>query len=72
VEFALDLQRLVPDATVHPGEVEGPSRFGTYEGTITVGTNGSVSFVTVPEPSGTLALGILGTIAGLGYRRRKA
>jgi hypothetical protein len=46
VEFALDLQRLVPDATVHPGEVEGPSRTGTYEGTITVGTNGSVSFIT--------------------------
>jgi hypothetical protein len=45
---------------------------GTYEGTVVVGTNGSVSFVTVPEPSGTLALGLLGTIAGLGYRRRKA
>ena len=78
VEFALDLNRIVPDGTVSNTEIAGPSGpapydlRGTYEGTVVVGSNGSVSFVTVPEPSGTLALGILGTIAGLGYRRRKA
>ena len=46
VEFALDLQRLVPDSTVNAGEVAGTSRTGSYEGTVTVGTNGSVSFIT--------------------------
>ena len=75
VEFALDLQRLVPDSTVSSGEIAGTSRTGSYEGTVVVGTNGQVSFITgisaVPEPSGTLALGLLGTIAGLGYRRRR-
>jgi hypothetical protein len=72
VEFALDLNRITPDFDTNTNEIAGPGRVGTYEGTVVVGTNGSVSFVTVPEPSGTLALGLLGTIAGLGYRRRKA
>jgi hypothetical protein len=46
VEFALDLQRLVPDGTVDSGEIAGTSRTGSYEGTVTVGTDGNVSFIT--------------------------
>ncbi|MBJ7425050.1 MAG: hypothetical protein JHD23_11225, partial [Akkermansiaceae bacterium] len=46
VEFALDLQRLVPDGTVNTDEVAGTSRTGSYEGTVTVGTTGNVSFIT--------------------------
>ena len=46
VEFALDLQRLVPDGTVQTNEVAGQSRFGSYEGTVTIGTDGNVSFIT--------------------------
>jgi hypothetical protein len=47
VEFALDLNRIVPrvdsDTT---GEVSGVRFIGSYEGTVVVGTNGSVSFIT--------------------------
>lgn len=76
VEFALDLYRIVPlndsDTT---GEISGVKQVGSFEGTFTVGTNGQVSFITqlsaVPEPSGALALGLIGTVAGLGYRRRR-
>jgi hypothetical protein len=46
VQFALDLQRLVPDSTVDAGEVAGVSRRGSFEGTVTVATNGDVSFTT--------------------------
>jgi hypothetical protein len=46
VEFALDLQRLVPDGNVDSGEIAGTSRTGSYEGTMTVGTDGNVSFIT--------------------------
>ena len=46
VEFALDLQRLVPDSTVSSGEIAGTSRTGSYEGTVVVGTDGNVSFIT--------------------------
>ena len=83
VEFALDLYRILtrgPGGTQTSsnvtGQVTGPIRTGTYEGTITVGSNGQVSFVSgisaVPEPSGALALGLIGTVAGLGYRRRRS
>lgn len=71
-EFLLDINRITPrldSDTV--GEVAGTRFIGSYEGTLVVGADGSVSFVTVPEPSGALALGILGTVAGLGYRRRR-
>lgn len=47
VEFALDLNRIVPlndgDTT---GEVSGVKHIGSYEGTIVVGTDGNVSFIT--------------------------
>jgi len=46
VEFALDLQRLVPNSDVIEGKVAGPTRLGTFEGTVTVATNGDVSFIT--------------------------
>lgn len=46
-EFALDLNRIVPlndsDTT---GEVSGVKQIGSYEGTIVVGTDGNVSFLT--------------------------
>lgn len=71
-EFALDLYRIVPRAdSATTGEVSGVQHIGSFEGTIVVNSDGDVSFVTVPEPSGALALGILGTVAGLGYRRRR-
>jgi len=47
VEFALDLNRivaLVDSAT--EGEVSGVRSIGSYEGTIVVGTDGNVSFIT--------------------------
>ena len=46
VEFALDLNRLVPDETVSMNEIAGQALFGSYEGTVTVGTNGTVAFIT--------------------------
>lgn len=71
-EFLLDINRITPRPDSQTtGEVAGTPFIGSYEGTLVVGTDGSVSFVTVPEPSGALALGILGTVAGLGYRRRR-
>ncbi len=70
-EFALDLYRILGRNDVS-GQVAGTTRVGSYEGTVLVGSDGNVSFVAVPEPSGALALGLLGTVAGLGYRRRKA
>ena len=52
VEFALDLYRVLARATGGsgftapiPGQVAGPLRVGTYEGTITVSTTGKVSFI---------------------------
>jgi len=69
VEFALDLQRLSPDGTQYPYEVLGASRIGTYEGTVTIGTNGDVSFFTIPEPSSVTLAGLAGL--ALAFRRRR-
>jgi hypothetical protein len=48
VEFALDLYRIVPrDESETPGtEVPGTKNIGSFEGTVVVGTNGAVSFIT--------------------------
>lgn len=47
VEFALDLNRIVPRADSETvGEVSGVKLIGSYEGTIVIGTNGKVSFMT--------------------------
>lgn len=52
VEFAVDLYRILARGTGGTGtsapvagQVSGPVRTGTFEGTITIGTNGNVSFV---------------------------
>lgn len=69
VEFALDLYRILAKNTV-PGQVGGDLRVGSYEGTITVGNTGLVSFIAVPEPS---ALALTGLAAGaLVLRRRRS
>lgn len=69
VEFALDLYRILGKTGVS-GQVDGVLREGSYEGTVTVGTNGLVSFVAVPEPS-SMALAGLATGALLLRRRRR-
>jgi len=66
-EFALDLYRVLGKTTA-PGQVAGVNRVGSFEGTFLVGTDGNVSFSAseisaVPEPSGALALGLIGTAA---------
>ncbi|MES2475940.1 MAG: PEP-CTERM sorting domain-containing protein [Verrucomicrobiota bacterium] len=69
VEFALDLYRILARDNVS-GQVAGNLREGSYEGTVTVGSNGYVSFVAVPEPS---SLTLAGLAAGaLFLRRRRA
>lgn len=45
VEFALDLYRILAVDNI-AGQVSGTIKRGTYEGTITIGTNGQVSFIT--------------------------
>ncbi|MES2658173.1 MAG: hypothetical protein V4689_06120 [Verrucomicrobiota bacterium] len=45
VEFALDLNRILGKNTVS-GQVGGTLSVGSYEGTVTVGTNGKISFIT--------------------------
>ena len=44
VEFALDLFRIVARNNL-PGQVPGVVRIGSYEGTVVVASNGSVSFI---------------------------
>jgi hypothetical protein len=68
-EFALDLYRILARNTTS-GQVAGDLRIGSYEGTISVGTNGMVSFQAVPEPS---SLALVGLAAGsLVLRRRRS
>lgn len=69
VEFALDLYRILGRTGV-AGQVNGTLREGSYEGTMTIGSTGLVSFVAVPEPS---SLAMAGLAAGaLFLRRRRA
>jgi PEP-CTERM motif len=69
VEFALDLYRILGRNDV-TNQVAGDVRVGSYEGTVTVGTNGMVSFIAVPEPS---SLALVGLAAGsLVLRRRRS
>jgi hypothetical protein len=68
-EFALDLYRILAKTGI-TNQVAGSLRSGSYEGTVTVGTNGMVSFVAVPEPS---SLALVGLAAGsLVLRRRRS
>lgn len=73
VEFALDLYRVLAKNTVS-GQVAGDLRSGSFEGTITIGSTGGVSFMTsltaVPEPSTLLFSGLL-TLSGLTLRSRR-
>lgn len=68
VEFALDLYRVLARNNVS-GQVAGGLRVGSYEGTVTVGTDGSVSFLAVPEPSSILLSGL--AAGALVTRRRR-
>ena len=69
-EFALDISRIVPRADDEViGEVSGAKLIGSFEGTLIVGADGGVSFVTIPEPSSVVLSG-LATIA-LVFRRRR-
>lgn len=69
-EFALDLYRVLARNNI-AGQIGGGQRDGSFEGTVIVGSNGSVSFLTVPEPSSIALIG-LGSGALLLRRRRSA
>ena len=70
VEFALDLYRIVPRLdTATTDEISGTQHIGTFEGTLAIGANGDVSFVTIPEPSSVTLAGIAGL--ALAFRRRR-
>jgi hypothetical protein len=71
VEFALDLYRILAKTNA-PGQVGGPQRVGTYEGTVVLAADGNVSYV-VPEPSSIVLLGVGGLLGGLiRLRERRA
>ena len=81
--FALDLYRVLARATggsgtgqtFVTGQVDGPLRSGSFEGTVVLNTAGDISFVTtaVPEPSTYALMGVGAVFAGVFYlRRRKA
>lgn len=71
-EGALDLYRILA-ATTAPGQVGGPLREGTYEGSFVIDQSGDVSFIVnnVPEPSSAMLLGVASLIGGC-IRRRKS
>jgi hypothetical protein len=71
-EGVLDLYRILA-STSAPGQVDGPLRTGTYEGSFAIDNLGNVSFIApVPEPSTSAALiGIAALFSGC-LRRRKA
>lgn len=67
-ESALDLYRILA-ATTASGQVGGPLREGSYEGSFVIDQTGNVSFV-VPEPSSAMLIGAVTLIGGF-IRRRK-
>jgi hypothetical protein len=74
-EFALDLYRILAKNNIS-GQVPGDLRNGSFEGTVTVGTDGGVSFVTtdltaIPEPA-TVMFTCLLTLSGLSLRNRRS
>ena len=70
VEFALDLYRIAPlNDSDTLGEVSGVKQVGSFEGTVVVGSNGSVSFLTIPEPSSVALTGLAGL--AMAFRRRR-
>ncbi len=81
LEGALDVYRYTNSTTatgvdLTVGMTSGNAALGVgqYIGTFTIdgaGNLGIGQISAVPEPSGALALGLIGTIAGLGYRSRR-
>lgn len=74
-EFALDLFRIQAKNNIAGQVGNGETlRLGTYEGSVTVNTNGQVSFVTsaVPEPSTYALMGVSALVIGFVVRRRRA
>jgi hypothetical protein len=72
--FALDLYRIQARTTI-AGQVGlgETARVGTYEGTFSVGNDGTVSFIaTVPEPSTYALMGLSAVVIGFVVRRRRA
>jgi PEP-CTERM motif len=71
VEFALDLYRILGRNDL-AGQVGGVTREGSYEGTVTIGTTGEVSFIAnaVPEPSSLALTGL--AVGMLAFRRRRS
>jgi len=74
-EFALDLYRILGKNTIS-GQVAGDLRIGSFEGTVTVATDGGVSFITtdltaIPEPATAMFTCLL-TLSGLTLRNRRS
>lgn len=69
VEFALDLYRILPRTSVS-GQITGPDKIGSFEGTVVLGTDGNVSFL-VPEPTSITLAGLAGLVF-VTRRRRSA
>lgn len=68
-EFALDLYRVLARNNIS-SQVAGDLRIGSYEGTVTVGSNGQVSLMVIPEPSSTVLIGL--TAGAFVLRRRRS
>ena len=76
IEFALDLYRILGRSsegtavgqTFVAGQVDGPLRQGTFEGTVVISSTGGVSYL-VPEPSSLLMSGL--AAGALVLRRRR-
>jgi hypothetical protein len=69
-EGALDLYRILA-STSASGQVAGPLRDGTYEGTFVINSSGQISYLNVPEPSSAVLLGSALLLTGF-VRRRQA
>ena len=71
--FALDLYRIQAKNNISGQVGQGETlRLGTYEGTVSVGSDGTVSFTAVPEPSTYALMGLGALVIGFVVRRRRA
>lgn len=74
-EGALDLYRILASTTAS-GQVGGPLREGTYEGSFVIGQTGDISYIVnatpVPEPTTGAAIAALGIVASSIRRRRRS